>query len=185
MSNKQEIFNKYQNSKPANIQAAARTLDQVHADFLLFVKGYKPLNASDIDTSDITGSADQLSFYRLALSTLLHTVYGQFEQPMYGSANSQMFKLRRDGGTFRLESYGILPGRGTVEISDAKISMTENSLSLTSNNGNSITIERTGEKFNVNQFVANAPAVIVPIFQLSILKNGALASRFHLVDLTM
>ncbi len=185
MSNKLEIFNKYQNSKPTNIQAAARTLDQVHPDFLLYVKNYKPQNALDIDTSDITGSAEQLMFYKLANATLFHTVYGVFAQKMFGNANSQMFKLRRDGGTFRLESYGIIPGRGTVEISDARISMTADSLTLSSNNGNVVTFERTGEKFNVNQFVKDAPEVIVSIFQLTILKNDALVARYHLVELSM
>ena len=104
---------------------------------------------------------------------------------MFGSANSQLFKLRRDGGTYRLETYGILVGRGTVEISDANVSLTANSLTLASNNGNSVTVERTGETFNANQFVANAPAVALPIFQLSIKKNGNLASRFHLVELAL
>jgi len=182
---KLEIFNKYLNSKPANIQAAARTLDQVHADFILYVKGYNPQAASSIDVSDITGSAEQLAFYQKANSTLLHTVYGAFAQPMYGSANSQLFKLRRDGGTFRLESYGIMPGRGTVEISDARISMTGTSLTLSSNNGNVVIIELTGETFNANQFVPNAPAVTLPVFQMTILKNENLVARYHLVDLTM
>lgn len=185
MSTKQEIFNKYQSSKPANIQTAARSLDQVHADFILYVKGYKPQDAANIDTSDIAGSAEQLAFYRLALSTLLHAVYGQFAQPMLGSGNAQLFKINRDGGTFRLETYGIMPGRSTIDISDAKISMTANSLTFSSNNGNTVTIERTGEQIDVNKFVNGASPLIVPIFQLTVLKNGAVAGRYHLVGLLM
>ena len=149
------------------------------------MKNHKPQNVDSIDTSDISGSAEELLFYKLVNAKLLHIVYGSFAKQMFGSANSQIFKLRRDGGTFRLESYGIIPGRGTVEISDARISMTANSLTLSSNNGNVVIVELTGEKFNVNQFVKGAAEVIVPIFQLTILKNDTLVARYHLVELSM
>lgn len=185
MTSKAEIFGKYLNSKPANVQTPARSLEQVHADFLLFVKGYVAQMPAKVDTADITGSTKEIEFYKTALASLLHPVYGVFAQPSYGSANSQLYKLRRDGGTYRLEVYGINGGRSTVEISDARIELTEKSLLLFSNNGNSVRIELTGESFDVNKFVTGASPLVVPVWQLSVFKNNNLATRHQLVALTM
>lgn len=185
MSTKAEIFNKYKDSKPANIQSLPRSIDQVNADFMLFVKGYKAENLLAVDVSDINGTTDELNFYRVAMTKLFHVVFGNFKQTMFGSANSQMFKIRRDAGTYRLETYGLLAGRGTVEISDAIVTLSANSIKLFSNNGNTIILEKTGEVYNTNEFSTGADKNMTEIFQLTIQKNNTLAGRFHLVELSM
>lgn len=185
MSTKAEIFNKYKDSKPINIQSIPRSIDQVNADFMLFVKGYKEENLLDVDVSDKNGTSDELNFYRLAMTKLFHVVFGNFKQTMFGSANSQMFKIRRDGGTYRLQTYGLLAGRGTVEVSDAIVTLSANSLKLFSNNGNILILEKTGELYNTNEFSTGADKNMAQIFQLTILKKNILVGRFHLVELTM
>lgn len=185
MTTKAEIFSKYLNSKPANIQTPARSLEQVHADFLLFVKNYTQVSPSNIDTSDVTGNTDALAFFKTAMSTLLHPVYGTFSEPMFGSGNYQLFKLRPDGGTYRLEFYGINSGRSTIELNDAKVTLSEKSVELTSNNGNSLKLERSGETVDVNKFVANASSLFIPVWKLTTFKNGSLSTRHYLVPLSM
>lgn len=185
MAAKAEIFKKYLSSTPANIQTPARSLEQVHADFLLFVKNYTAQVPEKIDALELVGSADEIAFYKSAMATLYHPVYAVFAEPSMGTGNAQLYKLRADGGTYRLETYGISCGRSLLEMNDAKVTLTDKSLTLFSNNGNSLKLERTGETIDVNRFVAGAAPLPVGVLRLTILKNGSLAARHHLVALSM
>lgn len=173
------IFAKYTNSKPAGIQYTAQDLSLLHRDFLLYVDKHVPQDAAKISIEHLLNVNEmEKKFYQQAMSTVLHPVYGVFKEPMYGSANAQLYTLRRDGGTYRLESYGMTTGQSIVEVSDAAVEVGSTFVRFTSNNGNVVKLERTGEQHTVNQNT-------VPVWQLTILRNDRLRARLHLVSLQM
>lgn len=186
LEKRKTIFAKYANSKPANIQYQVHNLNVLSGDFLLYVDHYVPQDAAKISVEHLSNvSAVAKAFYQKAMSSLLHPVYGVFKEPMYGSANAQLYTLRRDGGTYRLESYGATSGRGTVELSDAAVEVGESFLKFTSNNGNVVKLERTEEKHDTNRYVTGATPNVVTVWQLTVLKNDRLHTRLHLVELQM
>jgi len=185
MSDTETIFAKYRDSKPTNVQSLPRSLQRLHKDFLLYVKGHSEQARDTVAVDHLQDATDaQKLFYREALVTLLHPIYGQLSEAHYGPANVQLFKLRRDGGTHRLEMYSQNRGQTLIDVSDSDIVLTDNKLQLTSNNGYQVSLERTSEQFDVNQFVA-ADADLHTVYRLTVTKNGRLSMRVNLVALTM
>ena len=169
---------KYVNSTPKDIQATVPANQaQISKDFTLFVDKYRPstvVNTEDVPTGD-------LPLFKEVLLSLFHTVYvmksGVMEDS-FGSGNYQLVKLNRDGGTYYLELYGVRHQRIVHAINDAQLTVSGDALKVTSNNGLSLTVMRTGVKSEFGGEQSD-------IWQLTLTNNNNLVFRYHTVVLTM
>jgi|SRR6056297_98211 len=184
---KSKIFQKYASSQPQNIQYPARNVSQLHPDFLLYVDRYTTRDPAEVSTQHLVNvNSTGKAFYQRAMSRLLHPVFGRFKDPMLGSANGQLYTFRRSGGSYSLELYGMMCGRKVITISDAAVEVGEDFVKLSSNNGYTVTLEETDEKFDTNQYAIGASSPNpVTVWKLTILKDDKLDARFHMVELKM
>lgn len=177
---------KYTNSKPANIQYSV-TRRQVHPDFALYVSQYRPQSLESIVTDHLSGGASlpSLDHYRKTQALLFHPIWINLQPSAYGSANAQLYKFRRDESTYRLEKYGITEGRSTIELSDARVTLADDTITFDSNNGNKVELERTAHLFDANRYTPGTNPNPVAVWRLTVHKNGRLDSRVYLVELSM
>lgn len=186
MSSNAEIFAKYANSKPANIQFSSYNVAGLDKDFLLLVKQYKDRLPSEINVDHLAGESEaHLKLYKEAMATLMHPVYGRFKESAYVSGNVVLYRLMYDGFGHNLEMYEMNRSRRVIKLTDAKVDLSETSLELTSTNGYSLSLERTGETYDTNMYAKDAAPNVVPIWQLELRKDGRRQCLVHTVDLKM
>lgn len=177
---------KYTTSKPSNIQYSV-TRRRVHPDFALYVSQYRPQTLESIDTEhlDSETAAAAVQHYQKSQALLFHPIWINLQPGAYGSANWQLYKLRRDESTYRLEQYGISDGRSTVELSDAALTLDEKKITFESNNGNKVELERTGHLYDTNLYSPGTNPNPVAVWRLTVHERGSLSARVYLVELTM
>ena len=164
---------KYANSTPKSIQVSTPAL--INKDFALFVEQYKPQTSVNIEEI----REENVAFYKEVMTTLFHTVFvakTAHTEDGYGSGNIQLIKLNRDGGTYRLELYGVRQARIVYPINDAKVEFTGTTMKINSNIGLSLTVNKSGDVHGDTK---------TDLWQLTLYSNGALACRYHAVALHM
>ncbi len=176
----------YLKSKPRNIQATPMN-GQVDSDFRLFVSQYTPSDPTKIYTDHLGEdiSSDARKLYVKYFGLLFHRVYSLFSEPTFGSGNYQMMRLLRDGGTYTLQMWSMQQGLREYKFNDARVSFNGERMTISSNNGYSISVVRTREPFDANRWADPANPNVVDTYKLTLLKYDDVKERMYCVDLDM
>jgi len=174
---KLDIFARYRNSQPPDVQMPARSLDRIHTDFLSLIDRHPTRTQLQVDRFNVTADAPCIEVYQTALSCVFHRVGRNDEDQSCNSATPQLFTLREVGETFVLATYSIYAGRSLLELNDAMITLSDSRLELVSDNGNTLKLERSKELL--------CGAIDVPVWLLNIYKFNELIAQHRLVVLRL
>ena len=177
----QAAYTRYQDAETVGTKSAipGGNASVLHPDFVRVMNNYSDPNPDGVDYTPIgeDASYQKKMFYRTAVTTTFHVLWGQFDPPVYGAGNTLLVRLRaHDNGDHEvtLDGFPQPTDRIVFEATETPPVM-NNSRSIVFNDGVVQVILKLTTYTEQN----------VPVWNMQTAINGRVQSNYYLVPFTV